>query len=177
MPVALIRPRGSAGRSLVLGMLVAVAMLTFVASARAVSIETAEGFASLGGGGGSATSGFVIGDQNAAVGTSVTFWGAKWRKLNSLSGGSAPAAFKGFANTLNGPFSCGSTWSTDPGNGSDPPASPLPGLIEVIVSSEITKSGPTISGDIHGVVLVQPDPGYAPDPGHAGTGVVVGVVC
>ena len=42
---------------------------------------------------------FVIGDQNAAVGTSVTFWGAQWWKLNGLSGGAAPAAFKGFEDT------------------------------------------------------------------------------
>jgi len=177
MPFALRGPRGSAWPSLVLGMLVFLATLTFVASARAVSIGTGERDASVGGGGGSPTSGFVIGDQNAAVGTSVTFWGAKWWKLNSLSGGSAPAAFKGYANTLSGPLVCGGTWSTDPGNSSDPPTSPLPGLIEVIVSSEITKSGPTISGDIHEIVLVQTESGYAPDPGHAGTGMVVGVVC
>ena len=119
----------------------------------------------------------MIGDQNAAVGTSVTFWGAKWWKLNSLSGGSAPAAFKGYANVLSGPLACGGAWSTGPGNSSNPPESPLPELIEVIVSSEIAKSGPAISGDINGIVLVQPEPGYAPDPGHAGTGTVVGVVC
>ena len=41
---------------------------------------------------------FVIGDQNATVGNSVTFWGAQWSGLNSLSGGSAPASFKGFAS-------------------------------------------------------------------------------
>ena len=29
---------------------------------------------------------FVIGDQNAAVGTEVTYWGAQWWKLNGLSG-------------------------------------------------------------------------------------------
>src|SRR5262249_18810791 len=28
---------------------------------------------------------FVLGDQSAAVATSDTFWGAEWRKLNSLS--------------------------------------------------------------------------------------------
>src|SRR6476646_5670891 len=27
------------------------------------------------------TPGFVIGDQNAAIGTHVTFWGAQWSKL------------------------------------------------------------------------------------------------
>src|SRR6202040_2593590 len=40
---------------------------------------------------------FVIGDKNAAIGNSVTFWGAQWAKVNSLSGGPAPASFKGFA--------------------------------------------------------------------------------
>src|SRR6185312_9206679 len=34
---------------------------------------------------------FVIGDENATVGTQVEFWGAQWWKLNSLSGGLAPA--------------------------------------------------------------------------------------
>jgi hypothetical protein len=125
----------------------------------------------------SAEGNFVIGDQNAAVGTQVTFWGAKWWKLNSLSGGPAPAAFKGFANTLATPLACGSSWSTDPGNSSDPPAGPLPGLIDVIVSSAVNKSGRIISGDVHEVVLVRTDPGYAANPGHAGTGTVVGVVC
>src|SRR5207245_3891944 len=42
---------------------------------------------------------FVVGDLNSVVGTSVTFWGAQWWKLNTLSGGAAPAAFKGFARS------------------------------------------------------------------------------
>ena len=41
---------------------------------------------------------FVIGDLSMS-GT-VTFWGAQWWKANSLSGGSAPSSFKGFARTL-----------------------------------------------------------------------------
>jgi hypothetical protein len=120
---------------------------------------------------------FVIGDQQAAVGTHVTFWGAQWWKLNSLSGGSAPAAFKGFANTIVSPSACGGVWSTDPGNSSDPPAGPLPPLIDVLVSSTITKSGRIISGDTTEVVSVATDLGYEGNPGHAGTGTVVGVVC
>jgi len=120
---------------------------------------------------------FVIGDENAAVGSSVTFWGAQWWKLNSLSGGSAPASFKGFADNVEGISSCGETWTTRPGNSSKPPAAPLPEFIAVVVSSQITKSGPTISGDVQKVVLVQTNPGYEPNPGHAGTGTVVGVVC
>jgi hypothetical protein len=119
---------------------------------------------------------FAIGDQNAAVGSSVTFWGAKWWKLNALSGGDAPAAFKGWANTLDG-TSCPSSWSTDPGNSSEPPEGPLPGLIEVLVPSTVTKSGKVISGNSTEVALVRTDPGYAANPGHAGTGTVVAVVC
>jgi hypothetical protein len=158
MPLPLQRYIGSARRGLILGMLVGALALTFVAPA-------------------AADGSFVIGDQNAALGTSVTFWGAQWWKLNPLSTGSAPAAFKGFANTPSGPPVCGSAWSTDPGNSSEPPAGPLPELIEVIVSTEITKSGQTISGDTHEVVLVLTEPGYAANPGHAGTGTVVAVVC
>jgi hypothetical protein len=119
---------------------------------------------------------FVIGDQNSAVGTSVTFWGAQWSKLNSLSGGAAPAAFKGFAPDPAVP-ACGVNWSSDPGNSSTPPAGPLPDFMAVIVSSSITQSGSAISGDTAHIVIVQTNGGYAPSPGHAGTGTVVAVVC
>jgi hypothetical protein len=125
----------------------------------------------------SATGNFVIGDQQAVVGAHVTFWGAQWWKLNSLSGGAAPAAFKGFANTIVAPSGCGGAWSTDPGNSSDPPAGPLPHFIDVLVSSTVTKSGRIISGDTTEVVSVATDPGYAGNPGHAGTGTVVSVIC
>jgi len=154
-------------RTLMLGMPVALAALTLAASVTAATV---------GGGSGSAGS-FVIGDGNATIGTSVTFWGAQWWKANALSGGLAPAAFKGFANTPETSPACGTSWSTAPGNSSGPPPGPLPELIEVIVSSHITKSGSTISGDTAEVVLVMTNPGYAPDPGHAGTGTVVAVVC
>jgi hypothetical protein len=129
----------------------------------------------IGGGGGSAGS-FVIGDGSAVVGAPVTFWGAQWWKQNSLSSGAAPASFKGFANTVGEPL-CGTPWTTNPGNSSGPPEAPLPELIEVIVASEVTKSGPMISGNAPGVALVQTNPGYEPNPGHAGTGAVVARLC
>jgi PKD repeat protein len=119
---------------------------------------------------------FVIGDQNSAVSTAVTFWGAQWSKLNSLSGGAAPAAFKGFAPDPAVP-ACGTNWSSHPGNSSSPPAGPLPDFMAVIVSSSITQSGSDISGDTAHIVIVQTNGGYAPSPGHAGTGTVVAVVC
>jgi hypothetical protein len=118
---------------------------------------------------------FVIGDQSSALGASVTFWGAQWSKDNAVSGGSAPASFKGFAE---GPVSlCGSTWSADPGGSTPPPAGPLPDTMAVLVSSSVSKSGPNISGNTAGVVLIQTNPGYGPDPGTAGTGTVTAVLC
>jgi hypothetical protein len=39
------------------------------------------------------------------------------------------------------------------------------------------QTGPTLRGDIAAIVLVTTHPGYAPNPGHAGTGTVVGVLC
>ena len=104
------------------------------------------------------------------------FLGSGTAGLNSLSGGSAPAAFKGFAETSATP-KCGTGWSTDPGNSTPPPAGPLPAYMGVIVSSSITKSGSTISGDTPHIVVVQTNPGYAPNPGHAGTGTVVAQFC
>ena len=117
---------------------------------------------------------FVIGDQNVLVGSQVTFWGAQWWKDNPLSTGLAPASFKGFA--VDATPTCGQNWTTDPGNSSHPPAT-VDGMIPVIVSSQITKSGPVISGDATEVALVQVDPGYAGDPGHPGTGTVIGFLC
>ena len=81
---------------------------------------------------------------------------------------------QGLADTAT--TTCGETWTTDPGNSSDPPVS-VSGTVPVAVSSQITKNGPMVSGDTTGVILVQVDPGYAGDPGHAGTGTVVGIVC
>jgi hypothetical protein len=119
---------------------------------------------------------FVIGDQNAVVGNAVTFWGAQWWKANQLSGGSAPASFKGFAENPTTP-SCGTGWSTDPGNSAPPPAGPLPAYMGVIVTGQVTKSGSEIDGNTVHIVVVQTNPGYQPDPGHPGTGKVVAIVC
>jgi hypothetical protein len=47
----------------------------------------------------------------------------------------------------------------------------------VIVTSSAAMSGSAISGSTPHIVIIRTDPGYAPDPGHAGTGTVVGQVC
>jgi uncharacterized repeat protein (TIGR01451 family) len=119
---------------------------------------------------------FVIGDNNAAIGTVVTFWGAQWSMLNSLSGGGAPPSFKGFEKDPP-TVTCGTDWTSRPGNSSHPPAGPLPEFMAVIVSSLITKHGSTINGNTVHVVVVRTNPGYAPDPGHPGTGTVVAQIC
>jgi hypothetical protein len=119
---------------------------------------------------------FVIGDTTPTSST-VTFWGAQWSTLNSLSAGSAPAAFKGFAgNTPSKPPQCGDHWSTDAGASSASPDT-VPLYMAVIVASQVTKSGSTISGDTRHVVVVKTDPGYGPNPGHPGTGSVVAQIC
>jgi len=118
----------------------------------------------------------VIGDGNAAPGSSVTFWGAQWASANVVSGGNAPADFKGFADNPNGAPSCGTAWSTGPGNSSKPPPD-VPAYTAVIVSSSITQDSMRTSGNDTEVVIVRTDPGYADDPGHAGTGTVVAVLC
>src|SRR5207237_10714835 len=120
---------------------------------------------------------FVIGEQDAVVGNHVTFWGAQWAQMNSLSAGTAPHSFKGFANSTSpNPAACGGTWTSATGNSSGPPSS-LPPFITVIAASSITQSGATIIGNISMLVVIQTDLGYQPNPGHAGTGTAVDVTC
>ncbi len=114
---------------------------------------------------------FVIGDQNAQLDAHVTFWGAQWWKDNALSGGDAPASFKGWADVVDP--TCAQPWTTRPGNSSFPPAA-TGDTIAVLVASRVDKSGPVISGDATELALVAVDPGYAADPGHPGTGTIVG---
>jgi len=120
---------------------------------------------------------FVIGDRSAAVNTFVTFWGSQWAARNSLSSGSAPSSFKGYADTTSAkPAACKDTWTSKPGNNTNPPTS-VPAYMAVLVSSAITKTGGMTIGTVHDIVIVKTDRGYSSNPGHAGTGRVVGVFC
>jgi hypothetical protein len=47
----------------------------------------------------------------------------------------------------------------------------------VVVTGSYSKSGATISGNTVHIVVVKTDPGYGPNPGHAGTGTVIAEVC
>jgi hypothetical protein len=115
---------------------------------------------------------FVVGDGSATG--AVTFWGSQWAKANTLSGGAAPSAFKGFAASG---ATCGGTWTTGPGNSANPPAGPLPSYVAVIVASKASKSGSAISGTVKSIVVIKTNAGYAANPGHAGTGTVVATIC
>ena len=121
---------------------------------------------------------FVIGDvEKHGVGSVVNFWGSQWRKNNTMSASGPPAAFKGYASSVDlAAAGCGGTWTAGPGK-SDHPPSTLPDLIAVIVTSMVEKQGSQISGNIKQIVMVRPNDGYAGDPGHAGTGPVTSIVC
>jgi hypothetical protein len=127
---------------------------------------------------------FVLGDSTVAAAlpiTPVVWWADDWSTENSLSGVFAPPAFKGFAATVALPTStppapCAGPWTTRPGNSSAPPAS-VPSYMGVLVSSSVTKSGSTISGTTTHIVIVKTEPGYAPDPGHHGTGTIAATYC
>jgi hypothetical protein len=105
---------------------------------------------------------FVVGDLSATVGSHVDFWGAQWWKDNAISGGDAPAAFKGYAAHVND-LDCPTQWTSDPGN-SVPPPPTVGSDITVLVTSHVTKSGPVISGDIVKLLNVHTDPGYEATP-------------
>lgn len=119
----------------------------------------------------------VIGDLDSAIGTPVAFWGSQWSKTNSLSGGFAPSAFKGFAGVTAEPPACGGAWTTGTGNSAVPPAT-VPSYMGVIVSSRVLQTGSTVfSGNVVGIVVVKTNPGYGPMPSQVGTGTVVATFC
>ncbi len=149
------------------------------------------------------TGGFVIGDLSAKTppapmhpytsvsnGTQVNFWGSQTWKTNQFSGpNNAPASMKGYINNapsdLGKPpaagssspgYGCGEKWTSDPGNSSNPPST-IPNYLVVIVSSQITQTSSTESGNIVHVVVVQVEPSYGPAPGHTGWGPIVAWLC
>lgn len=103
---------------------------------------------------------FVVGD-GSATGV-VTFWSPSWWLVNTLSGGPAPASFKGFAAHV------GDGWTASPGF--DHPPATVPELMGVLVASAVSKDGSTISGDASRLVIVHVD---AYDPSLIGRGTVV----
>lgn len=128
---------------------------------------------------------FVLGDASVAgtgTTTGLTWWSNTWSTLNSLTGGEAPDSFKGFAAdvtalpTTSPADVCGATFSTRPGNSPQPPST-TPSYMGILVADSAAKNGSTIDGHWAEIVVVRTDPGYAPDPGHPGTGTIVATFC
>lgn len=121
---------------------------------------------------------FVVGNLSAGgptVGTSVEFFGGTWSKANALSGGPAPATFKGF-EAAPAPLGCGGGWTASPGDSAPAPVS-VPTYTLMIVSGTITRSGSVVAGGTLHLVVVKVDPGYSNNPDHADTGTIFSVVC
>ena len=128
---------------------------------------------------------FALGNLTVATAGSskVTWWGDNWWKLNALTGGSAPAAFKGFVDggmltlpTTTPANICTSPWTSSGGN-SPQPVTGVPSYMGVVVTSKVSKSGSTVSGTYTRIVVVRTDHGYGPNPGSAGTGTILGTFC
>lgn len=123
---------------------------------------------------------FTLGDvsvASATPATTLTWWDDAWSSVNSLSGGPAPTSFKGFADDIGTPPpTCGMTWRSLPGN-SPPPTADIPAYMGTLVTSRVRKTGKELSGTTPKIVVVTPDAGYAPDPGHPGRGRVVATYC
>jgi hypothetical protein len=103
---------------------------------------------------------FAVGDRSA-IGE-VTFWGTSWWLVNALSGGPAPASFKGFVHPL------GNWWTASPGFGHVPTT--VPEWMGVIVTSAVTKDAAEITGNKTRLVVVHVD---TYDPALVGRGTVV----
>lgn len=128
---------------------------------------------------------FVLGDTTAASAgpaTAVTWWSDTWSAQNSLSGGAAPATFKGYAGTVTSLPSttpaavCGGTWTSSGGNSPAPPSG-VPSYMGVLVTKKVTKAGNSVTGDFAEIVVVKVNPGYGPQPDTPGTGTIVAVSC
>ena len=126
---------------------------------------------------------FALGDKtvSSAGSSTITWWADNWWQLDSLTGGLAPSAFKGFAGTITLPTTspanvCSGNWTTTGGN-SPPPTTGVPSYMGVVVTSKVTKPGTTIMGAYNHIVVVKTNPGYSPSPSNHGTGTIVATFC
>jgi hypothetical protein len=126
-------------------------------------------------------------DSASTTGAQVNWWGAQHWKQNSFSAlpageTSEPHQMKGFIETpASFPPTCGTAWTSDPGDSSNPPAT-VPAYMATIVSSDVTANpdGSVITGNTVEIVVVQtnlPSDQYAPAVGNEGTGPIVAEAC
>jgi PKD domain/Bacterial Ig domain len=107
---------------------------------------------------------FTVGDGSATG--RVTFWSASWWLLNTLSGGPAPASFKGFAtNHVDG------GWLASPGFDHAPIV--IPEWMAVLVATRVAKEAETIAVAATRMVVVHVE---TYDAGLVGQGAVVATI-
>ncbi|MEP6963803.1 MAG: hypothetical protein ABI995_17135 [Acidobacteriota bacterium] len=85
-------------------------------------------------------------------------------------------SFKGYATTADNFCGPEAKWTSRVGNSPPPPAT-IADVITVIVTSNVWKDGPDISGNIKAIITVGPTSGYGPAPGHDGNGPLIDVLC
>ena len=123
---------------------------------------------------------FVISDRMAAVGNTVTFWGAQWSREESAEQRRCRAEqLQGIRRAVRGRRRAVLRRDVDDRARQQPraagrPAARLHGRRR---GRRCDKSGSTISGDVRRIVVVKTNPGYAPNPGHEGTGKIIAVDC
>ncbi len=111
---------------------------------------------------------------NVTIGQDYPFWGAQWAKQVLGGNWTANPSFKGYADSAD---LVKKVWTTRPGNSCNPPDS-VGSYIGVIITTQTTKQGSTISGNIAkiGILKVDDPSAYGPNPGHDGSGVLVAIV-
>ncbi|MCW2867107.1 MAG: hypothetical protein JWR20_1295 [Marmoricola sp.] len=128
---------------------------------------------------------FSLGDRSVAAATSGTllnFWGSQWSRNNQLSGAPAPASYKGFVSSpptrSSAPSTCptAGAFTTEPGSSGAAPAA-VPAYMAVMLASQVTKDGSTVSGGAAHWVVVKTRSGYGPSAGNDGWGTVVAGLC
>jgi hypothetical protein len=119
---------------------------------------------------------FVVGDLSASRSPTVTYWSSEWYLDSSLTGGRAPAAFKGFADSPSAPTDCATDWQSR-GGGSTDAAEVIPGYTAMLVTDKVVKRGWRLSGSTTAIVVVRVGDGYQSSPGHASTAEILGYLC
>jgi hypothetical protein len=109
---------------------------------------------------------FVVGDRTNPNG--VDFFDSDWWKANSLSGGPAPASFKGYADGYSA-LAAGGTWTASPGGSNKAPAE-VPSYMGVVIASRVTADASgVITGDIQRIAILHVDH-YVRTVGQSGSG-------
>ncbi|WP_125775624.1 PKD domain-containing protein [Antribacter gilvus] len=111
------------------------------------------------------------------VGDTVYYWGSQWAQWAGYNRATVNG-FKGYVSTspTAAAPTCGETWTSGPGNSTEPPAE-VPEYMAVVVTSPLAHDSNTYSGVVEKIVIVRTDGAYGDSPGHPGRGEVVATIC